>query len=470
MGFKRYKRRVFLFLLFSAAIFFVYWAFVDFHLYQRIIWVSGNMQQEPVPAVYKLENPAAQILDLQPVLSEHPYLTSAFQLEMDRKTHSALTADNKVRLLMNHVSSERRLQLLHEAKHTAHIASFMLSCDGSGEDFVREAILAHTRGVDVRFLIDGNLMNSINAHCLDKLRVEGIPVILTHPYFFLSHATFNVHEKLQIVDNQIAVTGGQNIGDWWARANGFDGNFRDTDIEVNGPAARQMEKRFLSLWHKRLPQDTSIEPLQARLDDQIVEDLAKGVLGPQHYAHWLSQKPARGLCRFVGQDPKVENYDVVTAYEAYTDSALQRMMFEVITFNGQGTHTLDRLQQSLLRLAKNKNGRVDVITNANGWMHSNAIHPFLGWFFTLYFLSDIYSSTLNTPLHVYGYNTLFHSKVYYWDGLAVAVGSFNFDETSSIWMESTLICIDPSLVRQTEDMFALDVLNSRKYDNPTISK
>jgi cardiolipin synthase len=53
-----------------------------------------------------------------------------------------------------------------------------------------------------------------------------------------------IHEKIMVVDGVEAITGGRNVGNRYLH----DGNWRDTDIFVDGPAVADLQRVFLEDW------------------------------------------------------------------------------------------------------------------------------------------------------------------------------------------------------------------------------
>jgi phosphatidylserine/phosphatidylglycerophosphate/cardiolipin synthase-like enzyme len=90
-----------------------------------------------------------------------------------------------------------------------------------------------------------------------------------------------------------------------------------------------------------------------------------------------------------------------------------------------------------------------------------------GWVFAVVTLGQAFETVKNTLLNVYVYKHWIHSKVFDFDGVAVAVGSFNFDETSAHWMEDTLICMDKELNEKASSMLASDFSHSYSLPKAT---
>src|ERR1043165_5111335 len=59
-----------------------------------------------------------------------------------------------------------------------------------------------------------------------------------------------MHSKLLLIDDAIGITGGRNYQDDYYDWNG-DYNFRDRDLLVAGPVARDMSANFDAFWASR---------------------------------------------------------------------------------------------------------------------------------------------------------------------------------------------------------------------------
>jgi len=125
-------------------------------------------------------------------------------------------------------------------------------------------------GVRVNVMYDGLGSFATPASFFDRLRSNGIAVIDFNPLspFEARHWSFwklahRNHRKLLIVDGQTAFTGGINISEVYASGlysserTTSPADWRDTDIEVQGPAAAEFQKLFASDWQHQggLPLD-----------------------------------------------------------------------------------------------------------------------------------------------------------------------------------------------------------------------
>jgi cardiolipin synthase A/B len=182
-----------------------------------------------------------------------------------------LVVGNKVTLLKNAGDTYRAmLTAIHGAQHNINLEMFIISNGQIGDMFANALIERAHHGVKVNVMYDGLGSFQTPASFFDRMRSNGIAVIAFNPLspFEAKHWSFRnlahrTHRKLLIVDGRTAFTGGINISEVYA--SGLRGKerstppeyWRDTDIEVDGPAVAEFQKLFASDWHHQggLPLD-----------------------------------------------------------------------------------------------------------------------------------------------------------------------------------------------------------------------
>jgi phosphatidylserine/phosphatidylglycerophosphate/cardiolipin synthase-like enzyme len=157
-----------------------------------------------------------------------------------------------------------RLALIRSAQQRIELKSFIFELDDSGQ-LVLDALLdAAERGVRVRVLLDQlyglaepNLQAALASHHRNfELRLYNptFDEARTQPLQFAAGIVccfrrFNqrMHGKTLVVDDAVAITGGRNVQDRY-----FDWdpgyNYRDRDLLVAGPEARDMRDEFDLFW------------------------------------------------------------------------------------------------------------------------------------------------------------------------------------------------------------------------------
>lgn len=160
-----------------------------------------------------------------------------------------------------------RMNLIRSATSSIDLQTYIFEEDDAGRLTLDELLAAAKRGVRVRVLIDQlsalervqTLAALAGAHRNFQIRIYN-PVLqrarISYPMYLLASAccwhklNHRMHSKLLLVDGAIGITGGRNYQDdyydWDA-----DYNFRDRDLLVAGPVARDMAANFDAFWDSR---------------------------------------------------------------------------------------------------------------------------------------------------------------------------------------------------------------------------
>jgi len=172
---------------------------------------------------------------------------------------------NKVTLLKNAGETyEAMLTAIHGAHNNINLEMYIIS-DGQIGHMIADALIERAHhGVKVNLIYDGLGSLQTPASFFDNLRSNGIAVVEFNPlnpfeakHWSFQKLTHRTHRKLLIIDGRTAFTGGINISEVYA--SGLRGSeqeqgtppayWRDTDIEVDGPAVAEFQKLFISDWY-----------------------------------------------------------------------------------------------------------------------------------------------------------------------------------------------------------------------------
>jgi len=178
--------------------------------------------------------------------------TGSVDLAIDRAAGARPIRGNNVRLLIDGpVVYDVMFDIIAGARHRVHLENYIFRADKVGWRFA-EALASRAReGLHVRVLYDwlGSFMT--RRKLWRYLREAGVEVRAFNPPKFLD-AFENLsrdHRKLVVGDGNRALTGGLCIGDEWV-GNEKKGimPWRDTAIEIMGPAAVALDQAFESIW------------------------------------------------------------------------------------------------------------------------------------------------------------------------------------------------------------------------------
>ncbi len=159
---------------------------------------------------------------------------------------------NRVTLLVDGAGTyEAMLTRIAGARRWIHLENYIIRDDGVGRRFA-EALAARARdGVAVRVLYDWLGSMGTSRRYWRDLRRAGVEVRSFNPPHLLqvfANLSRN-HRKLLVTDGTGAVTGGQCIGDEWIGdpSRGLE-PWRDTGVEITGPAATALDAAFEQTW------------------------------------------------------------------------------------------------------------------------------------------------------------------------------------------------------------------------------
>jgi cardiolipin synthase A/B len=170
-----------------------------------------------------------------------------------RASGAPLREGNRVRLLKN--ASENYpawLEAIHAARRTVHFEMYIIHEDEQGRLFA-DALLERARdGVQVRLLYDwmGGFRKTSRAFW-NRLRAGGVDVRCYNPPRFDRPLGWisRDHRKTITVDSRVAFVTGLCVGRMWVGdpARHLD-PWRDTGIELCGPAVADVEAAFAEAW------------------------------------------------------------------------------------------------------------------------------------------------------------------------------------------------------------------------------
>jgi len=146
-------------------------------------------------------------------------------------------------------SGEARLSILLEliggAKSCIKLLMYMFNPDEVGE-IVRDALVAAAaRGVEVRLLIDG-FGSGAPPSFFDPLTAAGGERCVFNPSYGRRYLLRN-HQKLVVIDDQIAIIGGANIDSTYMSDRGTE-HWRDVWLRIDGPEAAMPSRYFDTLF------------------------------------------------------------------------------------------------------------------------------------------------------------------------------------------------------------------------------
>jgi cardiolipin synthase len=159
---------------------------------------------------------------------------------------------NRVQLLIDGPDTyETMLDLMAQAGQWIHFENYIIRSDSAGWRFAELLAQKAREGVRVRVLYDWFGSVSTSRNFWRYLREAGVEVRAFHPPQLVDVVT-NIsrnHRKLVVADGSRAVLGGLCIGcEWTGESHSGGQPWRDTAVEISGPAAAVLDQSFVHLW------------------------------------------------------------------------------------------------------------------------------------------------------------------------------------------------------------------------------
>jgi cardiolipin synthase A/B len=185
----------------------------------------------------------------------------AFEQAISR---SPLIIGNKVTLLANGAATYPAMfAAIEGAEHNINLETYIFDGDRIGEKFANALIAKQQQGVQVNIIYDGFGSALTRRSFFNRMRASGIRLVEFDPINpfaagFHWAPLHRDHRKLMVVDGTIAITGGINISAVYSgprgifhprkRSEELAHSWRDTDVEIEGPAVAEFQTLFTAHW------------------------------------------------------------------------------------------------------------------------------------------------------------------------------------------------------------------------------
>jgi cardiolipin synthase A/B len=194
-------------------------------------------------------NPRSHLEELSSRQSAHALAEQAFS----RTAGTRLVSGNRVQLLINADQNYPAwLAAIASAREHVHFESYIIHEDSAGLEFADALIAKAQQGVRVRLIYDWmGAIGKTSRKFWSRLRTAGVEVRCYNPPHFDSPLGWlsRDHRKMLAVDGEVGFICGLCVGRMWVgepRKN-ID-PWRDTGIELRGPALADVERAFAEVW------------------------------------------------------------------------------------------------------------------------------------------------------------------------------------------------------------------------------
>lgn len=163
------------------------------------------------------------------------------------------TNGNRITLLSNGEELfDTMFRAVESARHYVLIQFFIVNDDELGRRFQQLLMRKAEQEVKVYLLIDDIGSRRLPARYYRKLNASGVrafPFRSSKGLIPRLQVNFRNHRKTVIVDGRMAYTGGFNIGNEYLGKTKKFGAWRDTHVEIVGPAVQSMQIPYLEDWY-----------------------------------------------------------------------------------------------------------------------------------------------------------------------------------------------------------------------------
>ncbi|MGY0070310.1 phospholipase D-like domain-containing protein [Streptomyces sp. QTS137] len=313
------------------------------------------------------------------------------------------------------------LDAIRGAEHTVDMMTFVYWRGDIAHKFA-EALAERARaGVRVRLMLDGFGSRPIEKDQLDLMDEAGVHVAWFRQPLHLSPFKQNhrCHRKVLVVDEATAFTGGVGIAEEWCGDARNENEWRDTHVQVRGPAVDGLAAAFAQNW--------------AECHDDLFDDRDRFVgSAPQGDA---VVQVVRGSASFGWQDMQ-------TLMRVVLESAEERVRLTTAYFAPDAYFT------ELLCAAARRGVEVEILLP--GPHTDKRVCQLAG--------QRYYEDLTACGVKIYQYQpTMMHAKVVTIDRIASLVGSTNFNRRSLSHDEEVMLAVmDPEFTAALDGHFDED--------------
>ena len=352
-------------------------------------------------------------------------------------TESPLTKGNKVTLLADGQATYAAMfKAIQNARDHINLESYIIEDDETGRKFAGLLLQKQAEGVQVNLIYDSVGSMKTPAAFFQLLRDGGIQVVGFNPINPLKARgewglTHRDHRKILIADGKVAIAGGINISEVYSSSpfkrkqdKKAPIHWRDTDIQIEGPAVAEFQKLFLDTWQKQKGPELSGE--------NYFPDL---------------KEAGNALVRVIGSTPGQDNRVPFIVY-------VSAIIFAEHSIHMTNSYFIPD-DQTVKALTDAARRGVDVKVILPGITDSQL---------ALYAQRYHYSGLLKSGVKIYEHSSsLLHAKTAVIDKVWSTVGSTNMDFLSLLNNdEVNAVILNHEFAVEMEKMFVQDLANSRQ--------
>jgi len=326
--------------------------------------------------------------------------------ELSGDTVGGISRGNKVEIHFDgDAAYHAMLEAISAAEHYVHLEMYMFLSDAIGNTFAQALSSKAKEGIPVRVIYDSIGSSAADPMQWATMRDAGVIVSEYHPVApWRKRAGIfgRNHRKNLIVDGIIGFTGGMNLGDPWSYQHFKENAWRDTQIQLTGPAAHDLALLFHDSWLYCTDEKLEVAPPQPR------------------------EEPfGRSRCMVVGSQGLGSRKQIRKLFSVHLDQARQSVKMTMPYFVPPR-----RLRRSMRRASQRG---VDVSL----LLPRNSDVQVVDWL-----REGLYPSLLRWGVNVIEYlGPTLHAKTMVIDDNLAVIGSNNFDILSVLMNRETAIVV-----------------------------
>ncbi len=353
----------------------------------------------------------------------------AFLPTVEALTGAPVTPSNTVAILLNGDEIfPAQLAAIRGAKTSITYAQYFYE-DGPNAREIAQTLAARCReGLPVRVLLDAFGSLTMPPEHRTAMEQSGCRVVTFRPLrsFAIDKANNRNHRRILVTDGRVGFTGGSGASHKWMGNGRTDGQWRETDVRVEGPVVQHLQGAFAENW------------LEATGE----------VLGGDEYFPRLAPRGA-ARAQIVRSSPAGGSYGMYTMFILAVGAARR-------TINITNPYFVpdEQLRQALID-AVQRGVRVSILLP--GKIDNNVVRQASR--------RDL-GRLLQQGIKIYEYQPgLLHSKTMVVDGLWATVGSTNLDNRSFALNEELNIAVySRDVARRLDEVFAEDLRHAHELD------
>ncbi|WP_051026777.1 phospholipase D-like domain-containing protein [Nocardia higoensis] len=317
------------------------------------------------------------------------------------------------------------LESIAGAEHTVDMMTFVYWQGDIARQFAFALAERARAGVRVRLLLDGFGSRLIEKDLLALMDESGVRIAWFRKPAYISPFKQNhrCHRKVLVVDEEVAYTGGVGIAEEWCGDARNENEWRDTHVQVRGPAVDGIAAAFAQGW--------------AECHDELIDERDRFIEHTQQ---------GEAVVQVVRGSASVGWQDMQTLLRVVIESAEQRLRLATAYF------APDAFFIDLLCAAARRGVEVEILLP--GPHTDQRVCQLAGQHF--------YEDLLACGVRIYQYQpTMMHAKIITVDGVAALVGSTNFNRRSLDHDEEVMLAVlDGKFTATLDGHFDADIESS----------